>query len=445
MRPGISASTVPSHLFQTRNNRRGHSIYTFDVTPSLQDLDWCAFLARPTLPSPSHEDLEALRQQPILITGAGGSIGSALALRMCALAPPKLILLEASENNLYNIERQCVAAAGANSSVACQTTPILGSTADRALLDEIFSTHAPGIVFHAAAFKHVPLMEEQPLAAIQNNIFATETLVRAAAAHGARVVLLSTDKAVEPASVMGATKRVAEQIVLAHGGSVLRLGNVLASCGSVVEVFARQIAFGGPLTVTNPTARRYFLTVDEAVNLLLWAAATQPGVPSFPVIMSEAPGAPSIRAFGEWVENDNNSSQPLLHNPSALLAPALLSSHLVLGLARFIAGALAPDREIAIDFIGLRPGDKENERLWAAGESTGPVDRSGMVRIEAAQPEAANLNRGLASLRAAIDTRDLPAAIAQLCAMVPDYTPSRTVLTLAGRHDSQICAPLVCV
>jgi FlaA1/EpsC-like NDP-sugar epimerase len=364
--------------------------------------------------------LDAMRKQPVLITGAGGSIGSALALRVAALAPPKLILLEASENNLYNLEREWAAAAAANSGVAAQVTPILGSAADRALLDEIFSIHAPRIVFHAAAFKHVPLMEEQPLAAIQNNIFATETLVHAAAAHGSRVVLLSTDKAVEPASVMGATKRVAEQIVLAHGGTVLRLGNVLASRASVAEVFARQIFLGGPLTVTDPAARRYFLTIDEAVNLLLFAAALNPG-------------APSIRAFSEWVGNH------------ALLAPSLSSPHLVLDLARFMARALAPNREIAIDFIGLRPGDKENEKLWAAGESAHLAGDSGMVFIQSAQPLAADLHRVLAPLRAATEARDLAAAIAQLCALVFDYTPGRAVLELAGQSESQICASQVTV
>ena len=235
---------------------------------SLQNLDWRGFLARPRLASPPAEALDALAQLPILITGAGGSIGSALALRLGALSPPKLVLLEASESNLYALERDWAAAG-----IATPRSFILGSAADGALLEEVFSAHAPRIVFHAAAFKHVPLMEEQPLAAIANNIFVTETLVRRAAIHGARVVLLSTDKAVAPASVMGATKRVGEQIVLASGGTVLRLGNVLASRDSVAEIFARQIAQGGPITITDPAARRYFLTLDEAVNLLLTVAA----------------------------------------------------------------------------------------------------------------------------------------------------------------------------
>ena len=428
------------------------------MIPHLHTIYWRGFLARPPLPSPPHDVLDAVRNQPVLITGAGGSIGSALALRMAALAPPKLILLEASESHLYRLESQWAAAAAANSGVAAQVTPILGSAADRALLDEIFSIHAPRIVFHAAAFKHVPLMEEQPLAAIQNNIFATEILVHAAAAHGARVVLLSTDKAVEPASVMGATKRVAEQIVLAHGGTVLRLGNVLASRASVAEVFARQIFLGGPLTVTDPAARRYFLTVDEAVNLLLFAAALNPGAPSFRAFcervgdddtssqpLPHAPGAPSIRAFGEWVGDDETSSQPLPHSPSALLAPSLPSPHLILDLARFMARALAPKRKIAIDFIGLRPGDKENEQLWATSESAHPAGDSGMVFIHSAQPSAADLHRAFAPLRAATEARDLAAAIAQLCALVPDYTPGRAVLELARQSESQIHASQVTV
>ena len=187
------------------------------MIPSLENLDWRGFLARPRLPSPPPEVLDALRQEPMLITGAGGSIGSALALRLAALVPPELLLLEASESELYALSKRWTAAGA-----ACPMTfRSWAAWPTSALLEEIFTAHAPRIVFHAAAFKHVPLMEEQPLAAIANNIFGTETLSRSPAAHGARVVLLSTDKAVEPASVMGATKRVAEQIVLIrrHGSA----------------------------------------------------------------------------------------------------------------------------------------------------------------------------------------------------------------------------------
>jgi FlaA1/EpsC-like NDP-sugar epimerase len=372
------------------------------VIPSLNNLDWRSFLARPPLPSPPPETLDTLRQQPILITGAGGSIGSALALRLGAIGPPRLVLLEASESNLYLLERDWAAALAANPRAATPMTPILGSVADEELLEEIFAAHAPRIVFHAAAFKHVPLMEEQPLAAISNNIFATEALTQAAAAHGARVLLLSTDKAVAPASVMGATKRVAEQIVLASGGTVLRLGNVLASRDSVAEIFARQIAQGGPITVTDPAARRYFLTLDEAVDLLLTAAAHA--------------------------------------EPAALLAPVLPATHYIAELARFMVRELNPEQEIAIQFTGPRPGDKESEALWSAADQTKASSLDGMVLVETALPTEAQLANRLAGLRAALDARDLRDALTHLRGLVPDYTPSGAVLGLA-----QQCGPRVCL
>lgn len=365
------------------------------MIPSLENLDWRSFLARPPLPFPPAEALDALRRESILITGAGGSIGSALALRLGALGAPRLALLDASESNLYALERDWAAALAANPRSMSPMTPILGSAADTALLQEVFATHAPRIVFHAAAFKHVPLMEEHLLAAIANNIFVTETLAKVAATYGARVILLSTDKAVEPASVMGATKRVAEHVVQAAGGTVLRLGNVLGSRDSVAESFARQIAQGGPVTITDPAARRYFLTIDEAVNLLLIAAAHP--------------------------------------EPAALLAPVLPSTHFIADLAQFMVSSLAPDREIAIDFTAPRPGDKDTELLWKAGDSTQPTGLDGMVLVETPGLTTAQLASQLASLRAALDARYVCAAIVHLRALVPDYTPSRVVLAQSRR------------
>lgn len=314
---------------------------------------------------------------------------------MAAIAPPMLVLLDASESNLYNL--QC---AWSESGAASPMTLILGDAGDRALIEEIFATHAPLIVFHAAAFKHVPLMEDHPLAAIANNVFATETLVEAAATQAARVVLLSTDKAVEPASVMGATKRAAEQMVLACRGTALRLGNVLASRDSVAEIFARQIARGGPVTVTDPAARRYFLTLDEAVDLLLTAAA-------YP-------------------------EQP------ALLAPALPATHFIADLAQFMARALAPGRPIAIDFTGLRPGDKETELLWSASDSARPAGLGGLVRIHVPVFPAALLNSSLAGLRIALQARDVAASLTHLRSLVPDYAPSRAVLALSRQSGQRV-------
>ena len=365
------------------------------MTRSLESIDWHAFLARPRLPSPSPQSLDALRNKPILVTGAGGSIGSALALRLAALAPSQLILLEASESHLYALQRTW-----SDAGVAAPVTFILGSVTDNALLDEIFAVHVPRIVFHAAAFKHVPLMEQQPLAAIANNVFGTHALVSAASARSARVVLLSTDKAVEPASIMGATKRVAEHIVLAARGTVLRLGNVLASRDSVAEVFAHQIAHGGPITVTDPAARRYFLTLDEAAGLLL-AAASGPELP-------------------------------------ALLAPALLAPHFIADLARFMACELAAGPTIPIEFTHPRPGDKEVEDLFSSAESAQPAHSTSLLRIHSQLLGHNQLHCALTALRAALDARDLAAALAALRALVPGYAPGAALLVLAGKSSQRV-------
>jgi O-antigen biosynthesis protein WbqV len=360
------------------------------VNPSLEAIDWQGFLARPAISSPSPEMLQDALSQPILITGAGGSIGSALAMRLAQFAAPRLILLEAAENSLFHLERALARAP--HSDAAGQATFVLGNAGDRATLDDLFTAHRPRLVFHAAAHKHVPLLEQQAFAAIGNNIFATETLVAVAAAHSARVVLVSTDKAVEPASVMGATKRVAERIVLRGGGTALRLGNVLASSGSVAEVFAQQIAQGGPMTVTDAEARRYFLTKDEAVNLLLFAAAC---------------AAPAI------------------------LAPALAHAHGIAELAGYMARALAPGREIAVQFTGLRPGDKVAELLWDPSEIARPDTGTPLVRIESSPSSPMQFDAEISALRAAVNNRDLAAALAQLRGLVPGFHPSKTVLAVA--------------
>jgi FlaA1/EpsC-like NDP-sugar epimerase len=352
-------------------------------------LDWRSFLARPRLPSPSLEALDSLYQQSILITGAGGSIGSALAKRLAALGPPSLLLLDASESRLYKLRQ-----AWDSGSVPGAMTPILGNISDRTLLDEVFTTHCPRIVYHTAAYKHVALMEEQPLAAIANNVFGTLTLTRAAAVSGSRLVLLSTDKAVEPSSIMGATKRLSESIVLAAGGAVLRLGNVLASRDSVTETFALQIAMGHPLTITDPAARRYFLTLDEAVNMMLIAAA------------EPAP---------------------------ALLVPEIAAPTFITDLAHFMAHALAPHSNVELDFSTPRPGEKDPDCLWSASESPRPASQPGLLSLQFPAIDREKLEASLTALRLAVDARDLSAALTHLCDLVPDYIPSHTVLA-ASHH-----------
>lgn len=347
------------------------------------------------------QDLDTVLQQPILITGAGGSIGSALALRLMKLGGARLVLLESAENSLYQLERTW---AESKAKTTASATFVLGDAGQHGLVEEIIATHRPGIVFHAAAHKNVPLLEGQPFAAIANNIFVTESVVAAATVHAARVVLLSTDKAVAPVSVMGATKRVAEEIVLRSGGTVLRLGNVLASSGSVVEVFAEQIAHRRPLTVTHPAALRYFLTMEEAVNLLLLAAA-----------------------------------QPAAHQgASRVLAPLLPAMHRIVELAEFMARTLAPGREIALEFCGLRPGDKLTEQLWESSDIVIPLTSGDLAVIESAQPVSTALQNGLAALRNAVGMRDLEAALGQLRTLVPEFEPSEKVLELARKEVRRV-------
>ncbi len=372
----------------------------------LNRFDWRDFLARPPL-SPSSEILSACADTSLLITGAGGSIGSALALRLAQSRASRLVLLDASESHLCQLQ-QAMEQAQANPDAVF----VLGDAGDVAVLDDIFLAHRPRIVFHAAAFKHVPFLERQPFAAIANNVFATRRMVSAAARHKARVVLLSTDKAVQPTSVMGATKRIAEKMVLASGGTALRLGNVLASSGSVTEIFARQAMQGGPLTVTDPAARRYLLTMDEAVNLLLAAA---------------------------YIAANDESAK--------VLAPALAADHSIAGLARFMARSLAPDRELALHFTGLRPGDKLAERLWDTSEYASPA-AGGLLSIHAADlesapesaPESGSLASGLAALEDALSERNLAAALSQLRHLVPDFCPSATVLALAQQMPQRVSA-----
>jgi len=365
------------------------AIYTAEVIVPVCRIDWREFLDRPPLPSPSPEILEAYRRQSILITGAGGSIGSSLALRLARLPLSSLILLDSSESHLLRLQESLSGQQEGNSE---SVQFVLADAGHTVALKHIFETHQPSIVFHAAAYKHVPLLERQPFAAIVNNVFVAETVATIAAEHRARVVLLSTDKAVQPSSILGATKNVAEKIARRSQGTVLRLANVLASSGSVAERFRAQIARGDPLTVTHAAARRYFLTTDESVDLLLITAQIGRG---------------------------------------GVFAPNLPTDYSIAELAKFMIRILVPGAELSIEFSGLRPGDKLTEQLWEDFESTSRAG-SGLLSISSDRPGHAGFEHGLAELRTAVRERDLQAALAQLCALVPGYCLSQTVQALAA-------------
>lgn len=288
--------------------------------------------------------------QTVLVTGAGGSIGAELCRQIAGKDAATLVLLERSEPALFAIHEELRAAFP-----EVILVPSAADVRDETALDALFATHRPAIVFHAAAHKHVPLMEQQPLEAYRNNVLGTAVLLQAVAAHGTgRFVLISSDKAVNPAGVMGATKHLAEKLTgafqAAEGGCVhssVRFGNVLGSSGSVVPVFHRQIAEGGPVTVTDPRASRFFMTIPEAAGLILQSALLSQGGETF------------LLEMGQPVR---------IHD----LARQMIE----------LAGFL-PERDIEIKLTGLRPGEKLHEETVSLQETLSETRHPHIRRVGA--------------------------------------------------------------
>ncbi len=335
-----------------------------------------ALFSPESLPVPGH----LIRQKRVLITGAGGSVGSALAHAVVAHKPAQLLLLEASEQALYLIDRE----------LAAPHTPILANTCDTSAMEETFELHAPQVIFHAAAFKHVPLMELHPFAAVQNNTVGTFALAQVAVRHRAeQFVLLSTDKAVDPISIMGVSKRIAELTALALQApatriKAVRLGNVYASQGSAVPLFEEQIAHGKPVTVTHPDATRYFLSEEQAASLLLFALSEE--------------------------------------FPSAILVPEMKNPVLIEDIARRLIQQSASNSEIV--YIGLRPGEKLHERILSATETlidqtSGPLYAIRSERLSVT--EAVNV---IEELQYAIQGRSLDRLLSTVANSSPDIYPA---------------------
>lgn len=288
--------------------------------------------------------------QTVLVTGAGGSIGSELCRQILSFGPRSLVLFERYENSLFAIENDLRDRGG-----SCEIRAVVGDMTDRRRVNAVIAEFLPEIIFHAAAHKHVPLMEASPCEAVKNNVGGTWVLARAAVAHGvSRFVMISTDKAVNPTSVMGTSKRVCEIIVqgIANGGrangtkfSVVRFGNVLGSNGSVIPRFMDQIRAGGPVTVTHPEIRRFFMLIPEAVQLVLHAAT-----------LGEA-GEVMVLDMGEQLK--------------------------VLDVARHLIrlSGFVPDEDIQIVFTGLRPGEKLFEELRGIAEDSEPCGIEKITRI----------------------------------------------------------------
>lgn len=317
----------------------GRATWSASAVAAKSSLDPSWLLDRDPHPLDRRAIGRIIRGKIVLITGAGGSIGSELARLVAGFEPAKLVLVERGENPLFEIDREIAATFPAVARAAV-LHDITNGPATRWLLAE----HRPHVVFHAAAHKHVPMMEDHPAHAVENNFYGTRSIADAAQAAGAqRFVMISTDKAVNPCSVMGATKRLAElyiQYLAARCRTLfcmVRFGNVLGSACSVLPIWSQQIAAGGPVTVTHPDMTRYFMTIPEAAGLVLQSAALTKGGEVFLLDM----GAP-IRIVD--------------------LAQRFIRAH-----------GLEPGREIAIQFTGIRPGEKLFEELAYEGEDMLPT------------------------------------------------------------------------
>lgn len=331
----------------------------------------------------------------VLVSGAGGSIGSELCRQVLACKPAKLVLYELSELALYTIDMELrELAAGSD----IQIIPVLGSVTDARLVRKVLGAHKIDVVLHAAAYKHVPLVEANPLAGLANNVLGTSTLAREARTVGVkRFILISSDKAVRPTNVMGASKRLAELVVqdLAERSqgtifAMVRFGNVLGSSGSVIPLFQEQIARGGPVTVTHTDVTRYFMTVQEAVRLVLRAGSFAKGGEVFVLDM----GAP--------------------------VAIRKLARHVIEASGYTVLDAANPDGDIEIVITGLRPGEKLHEELLI-GEGFLTTAHEKIFAAREARLSEIEIANALRSLREAVATADDEAARAVIARWVEGW------------------------
>jgi len=339
---------------------------------------------------------EAVREEieghTVMVTGAGGSIGSELCRQILSYNPGILLLVERSEPQLFAIEQELT-----GRHATAEIIPIVADITQENRMREVFRRFRPEIIFHAAAHKHVPMMEMQPAEAIRNNVFGTALLADLAIEHGVeRFIHISTDKAVNPTNVMGATKRLAEMYLQSLGAlssatkfMAVRFGNVLGSSGSVVPTFRRQIAAGGPVTVTHAEVTRFFMTIPEAVSLVLQSSAFGKGGDIFVLDM----GKP-VRIVD-------------------------------LALQMIALSGLTPHEDIEIKFTGLRPGEKLFEELSHGGESVTTTAHEKIARLVTTPLHHSYVAAFLDELRAELEDGDSdPASLKELLAgMLPDYTP----------------------
>ncbi len=360
----------------------------------LRELDIEDLLGRDAIPPNQILLAKTIVGKTVLVTGAGGSIGSELCRQILALRPATLLLVEVSEPALYEIHREL------HEGADIRIVPLLASVQDAARLGEIMRAWKPDTIYHAAAYKHVPLVEHNPGEGIRNNVFGTQILARAAVSAGvAHFVLISTDKAVRPTNVMGTTKRLAEMILQAMAAentrtcfAMVRFGNVLGSSGSVVPLFREQIRSGGPVTITDDEMTRYFMTIPEAAQLVIQAGAMAKGGEVFVLDMGEPVkirdlAVKMIELSGLAVRDDAN-----------------------------------PGGDIEVSVVGLRPGEKLYEELLI-GDNPFPTIHPRILTANEAMISMAALTEGLDRISAALTANDAPAVRQGLRNLVPEFAP----------------------
>jgi FlaA1/EpsC-like NDP-sugar epimerase len=358
---------------------------------------------------PVEVDVDAIASyvagKTVLVTGAGGSIGSELCRQLARAEPQRIVMVDQAESALYEIERELV---DERRFSAC--VPVLADVRNDRRLREVFERYRPDVVFHAAAYKHVPLMEANPLESVANNVLGTRVVADAAIAHGVeRFVLISTDKALNPYSVYGQSKTLCEWIVGSHGERddvptkfvAVRFGNVLNSAGSVIPLFRRQIERGGPVTVTDPEMTRFFMTIPEAVALVIQAGAIG------------GRGRILVLDMGEPIR--------------------------ILDLARNMIrlSGKEPEVDVPISFIGARPGEKIHEELFADGETWKPTTHPKIVALDVAPVDRAWLEEQLDELARLVHAGDTLELVGRLAAIVRE--PHR--LAPEGEADAAAAAP----
>ncbi len=376
----VRFSTVPSSYELTTGQAQVTQLRTVEV----QEL-----LGREQVQLGNEDIQQLLRDQVVMVTGAGGSIGSELCRQIAAFSPRSLLLVEQSEVQLFQIEQNLIECGYRQNIV-----PLLANVLDGQRMDCIFRTYSPRVLFHAAAHKHVPMTEAQPGEAIKNNALATLRLAESCLRHRVeRFVLISSDKAINPTNAMGATKRLAEMCVQSLQASntdatrfmAVRFGNVLGSSGSVVPIFNKQIAAGGPVTVTHPDVVRYFMTIPEAVGLVLQSAAMGTG--------------------GEIFTLDMGKPVKIVD-----LARQLIS-----------LSGFTPDKDIHIQFTGLRPGEKLFEELSYKGEHIVPTRHPKIMRLMCNPPNFLQVRAALLTLVTNIDETHPDELKRHLQRIVPEY------------------------